>query len=86
MFAKDHLKPMQLFDEDSSFYKWYASLWDVWATEFHPEPESKELQIFLDVIDDNWTETLFKKGFSPEDSAQKIKRGVALFFITSNLY
>jgi hypothetical protein len=86
MFAKDHLKPIQLFDEDSSFYKWYASLWDVWATEFHPEPESKELQIFLDVIDDNWTETLFKKGFSPEDSAQKIKRGVTLFFRTSNLY
>ena len=85
MFAKDHLKPMQLFDEDSSFYKWYASLWDVWTTEFHPEPESKELQIFLDVIDDNWTETLFKKGFSPEDSAQKIKRGVSLFFRASNL-
>lgn len=86
MFAKDHLKPMQLFDEDSLFYKWYASLWDVWATEFHPEPESKELQIFLDVIDDNWTETLFKKGFSPEDSAEKINRGVKLFFKTSNLY
>ena len=85
MFAKDHLKPMQLFDEDSSFYKWYASLWDVWATEFHPEPESKELQIFLDVIDDNWTETLFKKGFSPDYSAQKIKRGVSLFFRASNL-
>ena len=84
MFAKDHLKPMELFDENSFFYKWYSELWDIWVTKFHPEPESKELQIFLDVIDDNWTEKLFNKGVSPEDSAQKIKRGVSLFFRASN--
>lgn len=77
---------MELFDENSFFYKWYSELWDIWVTKFHPEPESKELQIFLDVIDDNWTEKLFNKGVSPEDSAQKIKRGVNLFFRTSNIY
>lgn len=71
---------MELFDEDSFFYKWYSKLWDIWTTKFHPEPEPKELQIFLDVIDDNWIERLFEKGISPEDSAERIKRAVHLFF------
>ena len=80
MFAKDYLKPIQLFDEDSFFYKWYDEVWHIWSTQYHPEPESKELQIFLDVIDDNWIEKLWQKGNSPEDSALKIKRAVILFF------
>ena len=77
---KDYLKPIQLFDEDSFFYKWYDEVWHIWSTQYHPEPESKELQIFLDVIDDNWIEKLWQKGNSPEDSALKIKRAVNLFF------
>jgi hypothetical protein len=74
-----------IYDENSPFIKWWTELWDIWVTKYHPEPESKELQIFLDMIDDNWSEKLFKKEASPEDSAQKIKRAVNLFFRTRNL-
>lgn len=80
MFAKDYLHPIQLFDEDSFFYKWYDEVWHIWAEEIHPEPESKELQIFLELIDDNWCYKLFEKGYSPKQTTQIILRGKNIFF------
>jgi hypothetical protein len=80
MFAKDHLQPMTIYDEESPFIKWWTELWDIWATEYHPLPESKELQIFLDHLDDNWSERLFEKGVSPEVSAKMINRAKNIFY------
>ena len=80
MFSKDHLHPINICDEHSLFMKWWTEVWDIWAEQIHPEPESEELQSFLDHIDENWCEKLYDKGCTPELSAKIIERGKNIFF------
>jgi len=80
MFAKDHLQPMEIFDEDSMYIIWWTEVWNIWAEKIHPQPESKELQIFLDLIDENWCERLFEKNYTPQQAVNIIRRGKNIFY------
>jgi hypothetical protein len=80
MFAKDYLHPISLYDEESAYTMWWTEVWNIWAEKIHPEPESKELQIFLDMVDENWCEKLWDKGYTPQESAKIIQRGKNIFF------